>query len=48
MPVIAVLGVMTVRRANMEFEAWGPLDRLSVFIGRVTMLLIVLLTSVML
>jgi TRAP-type mannitol/chloroaromatic compound transport system permease small subunit len=47
-PVFAILGVMTVRRAAMEFEAWGPLDRLSVFIGRVTMLLIVLLTSVML
>ncbi|WP_298261146.1 TRAP transporter small permease [uncultured Litoreibacter sp.] len=47
-PATAVWGVMTVRRAGMEFEAWGPLDRLSVFIGRVTMLLIVLLTCVML
>lgn len=47
-PIFAILGVMTVRRAAMEYEAWGPLDRLSVFIGRVTMLLIVLLTSVML
>lgn len=47
-PVFAVLGVMTVRRAAMEFEAWRPLDRLSVFIGRVTMMLVVLLTSVML
>lgn len=44
----AVLGVMTVRRAPMEFERWRKLDRLSVFIGRVTMLLVVLLTSVML
>ncbi|MBM7066834.1 TRAP transporter small permease subunit [Actibacterium sp. 188UL27-1] len=47
-PVLAVLGVMTVRRAPMEFEAWGPLDRLSVFIGRVTMMLVVVLVSVML
>lgn len=47
-PVFAILGVMTVRRAAMEYEAWGPLDRLAVFIGRVTMLLVVLLTSVML
>lgn len=47
-PLMAIWGVMTVRRAPMEFEAWGPLDRLSIFIGRVTMLLVVLLTSVML
>lgn len=47
-PITAIWGVMTVRRAAMEFEAWGPLDRLSIFIGRVTMLLIVLLTAVML
>ena len=47
LPLFAVIGVRTVRRAAMEFEAWGPLDRLSVFIGRVTMMLIVLLTSVM-
>lgn len=47
-PCLGVLGVMTVRRAPMEFEAWGPLDRLSVFVGRLTMMLIVLLTSVML
>ncbi|MEP5631434.1 MAG: TRAP transporter small permease subunit [Tateyamaria sp.] len=46
--VFAVLGVLTVRRAPMEFERWGNLDKLSVFIGRVTMLLVVLLTSVML
>ena len=47
-PIFLVIGILTVRRAAMEFEKWGPLDRLSVFIGRVTMLLIVLLTSVML
>ena len=47
-PVFAVLGILTVQRANMEFESWRTLDRLSVFIGRVTMMLIVLLTSVML
>ena len=47
-PIFAVIGVMTVRRAPMEFEAWGAMDRLSVFIGRVTMMLIVLLTAVML
>jgi TRAP-type C4-dicarboxylate transport system permease small subunit len=48
LPIFLVLGVRTVRRAPMEFEAWGPLDRLSVFVGRITMLLIILLTLVML
>jgi TRAP-type mannitol/chloroaromatic compound transport system permease small subunit len=47
-PVFLVLGMFTVRRAPMEFEAWGPLDRLSVFVGRITMMLITLLTMVML
>lgn len=42
------LGVRTVQRAGMEFESWRAADRLAVFIGRVTMMLIVLLTSVML
>ncbi len=47
-PIIIVLGVRTVRRAPMEFESWRPLDRLAVFIGRVTMMLIVVLCCVML
>jgi TRAP-type C4-dicarboxylate transport system permease small subunit len=47
-PVFLYLGVRTVRRAAMEFESWRPLDRLAVFIGRVTMMLIVCLTCVML
>ena len=47
-PIFAVLGIMTVRRAPMEFESWKAADRLSVFIGRVTMMLVVLLCSVML
>lgn len=47
-PFFAILGVMTVRRAHMEFESWRAVDRLAVFIGRVTMMLIVLLTAVML
>ncbi|MBW4706481.1 TRAP transporter small permease [Roseobacter sp. YSTF-M11] len=48
LPVLAVVGILTVRRAPMEFEAWGPLDRTAVFVGRVTMMLIVLLMCVML
>lgn len=46
--IFGYLGVRTVQRAGMEFESWRAADRLAVFIGRVTMMLIVLLTSVML
>ena len=48
MPVFFFIGIRTVRRAKMEFESWRPADRASVFIGRVTMMLIVCLTGVML
>ena len=47
-PILMYVGVRTVRRAGMEFESWRPADRVAVFIGRVTMMLIVCLTSVML
>ena len=47
-PVLIVLGVKTVRRAAMEYESWRPMDRLAVFVGRVTMMLVVLLCMVML
>ncbi|MGR3501348.1 TRAP transporter small permease subunit [Pseudaestuariivita sp.] len=47
-PIFLVLGVMTVERAAMEFESWRAIDRVSVFMGRITMMLVVLLTSVML
>lgn len=47
-PIFLVLGVMTVRRAAMEYESWRAIDRVAVFIGRITMMLVVLLTSVML
>ncbi|MDJ0683841.1 MAG: TRAP transporter small permease [Alphaproteobacteria bacterium] len=46
-PVFAAIGMATVRRAAMEFEDLSRFDRLSVFIGRVTMLLVLLLVSVM-
>ena len=48
LPIFLVLGVMTVQRAPMEFESWRTADRLSVFIGRITMMLILLLCGVML
>lgn len=47
-PVFAALGMRTVRRAHMEQYEWTPLDRLGVFLGRVTMILVVILLSVML
>lgn len=47
-PVLGYVGMRTVRRAGMEFEGWRAFDRLAVFIGRVTMMLVLLLTSVML
>ena len=47
-PLLFILGTLTVRRAPMEFESWRAADRISVFIGRVTMMLVVLLCCVML
>ena len=47
-PIFLFLGVRTVRRAPMEFESWRPADRLSVFLGRVVMMLVVCLCAVML
>ncbi len=47
LPIFMILGIRTVRRAPMEFEAWRAADRAAVFIGRVTMMLVILLTSVM-
>jgi TRAP-type mannitol/chloroaromatic compound transport system permease small subunit len=48
LPIFLFFGVHTVRRAPMEFESWRPADRLSVFLGRVVMMLIVCLCAVML
>ncbi|MGR3803306.1 TRAP transporter small permease subunit [Marinibacterium profundimaris] len=46
--IFLILGVLTVQRAPMEIRNGSPFDRLAVFIGRVVMMLIALLTSVML
>ncbi|WP_146343774.1 TRAP transporter small permease subunit [Phaeobacter marinintestinus] len=48
MIVFMILGVLTVRRAPMEFDGESTLDRVALFVGRITMMLIVLLTTVML
>ena len=47
-PILFLIGLRTVRCANMEFANWRPIDRVALFIGRVTMILIILMTGVML
>ncbi|WP_308915024.1 TRAP transporter small permease [Jannaschia sp. LMIT008] len=46
-PLIFAWGVATVRRASMEWEDFSVGDRLSVFIGRIAMMLIAILVGVM-
>ncbi len=45
---LAVIGVSTVRPSHMELGDWATMDRVSAFLGRVTMVLNVVLVSVML
>jgi TRAP-type C4-dicarboxylate transport system permease small subunit len=47
-PLLGVTGVRRVRRSHLEQFEWGVLDRISVFVGRVAMVMIVVLVSVML
>ena len=47
-PVFAILGIRSLRIAPMEFQEFTRFDRFSIFIGRVTMILIVSMTIVML
>jgi TRAP-type mannitol/chloroaromatic compound transport system permease small subunit len=48
LPVLMYLGVRTVRVAAMEFQNLNRVDRIALFIGRVTMILIISMTCVML
>ena len=48
LPVFFAIGALTVRCAHMEYQHWRPVDRIALFIGRVTMILIVSMTMVML
>ena len=47
-PVIFVFGVRTVRCAPMEYPQWRPIDRIALFVGRITMILIISMTAIML
>ncbi len=48
MPILFYFGTKTVRVAKMEYEDWRPIDRIALFFGRITMLLIISMTCVML
>ena len=48
MPILFFIGTRTVRVAHMEFQHWRPIDRIALFIGRLTMIMVFLMTSVML
>jgi len=48
MPIIFYFGMRTVRVAHMEFQHWRPIDRFALFVGRITMILIISMTSIML
>ncbi|MEP2783888.1 MAG: TRAP transporter small permease [Pseudoruegeria sp.] len=47
-PIIAVFGIRTVRTAPMEYQSANRIDRAALFIGRVTMMMIAIMTIVML
>ena len=46
-PIFFVIGTLTVKRAPMEIEYYSSIDRIAMFVGRVTMLLVALLVGVM-
>jgi len=48
LPVLFYLGMRTVRCAPMEFEHWRGIDRVGIFVGRITMMLVVAITAIML
>lgn len=47
-PIIFFFGARTVRCASMEFQYWKPIDRVAIFVGRITMVLIISMTGIML
>ena len=48
LPIAFYFGARAVVVAPMEFQDWRPWDRVALFIGRATMIMIVSMTSVML
>ncbi len=47
-PILFVIGALNVRVAHMEFQHWRGVDRVALFVGRITMILIISMTCVML
>ena len=48
MPITFYLGARTARSADMEYQTVRPIDRIALFFGRITMILIISMTLVML
>lgn len=46
-PILFGFGMRTVKVATMEFQDWRTIDRVAIFVGRVTMMLVLLMTCVM-
>jgi len=47
-PILAFLGARSVQHAGMEYDDFSRIDRIALFIGRVTMMMIAIMTLVML
>ncbi|RYH11583.1 TRAP transporter small permease subunit [Tropicimonas sp. IMCC6043] len=47
-PILFIIGCLTVKVAHSEFQKWRRVDRPTLFVGRVTMIIIITMTSVML
>ena len=48
LPIVFYIGTRTIRIAHMEYKNWRRMDRGSIFIGRITMMMILSMTSIML
>ena len=47
-PILFAIGMRTVKVAHMEFQHWRGIDRVGLFVGRATMMMILAMTAVML
>jgi len=48
LPIIFIFGVKTIVPAQMEFQLYSRVDKIAMFIGRIVMILIISMTTVML
>ena len=48
MPILFILGARNTKCAPMEYQEWTNFDRIAIFVGRVTMMMILSMTLVML